>query len=235
MPPEFGDMLPFATTGPLFLTLKEFVCVSPQEPAPLGFQRNVADDGINNGWYPEGTSFQSVPGGLHVMTPKSHIAPKGHIARYEQYRVDRPTSHDSGSCGGCDISMEEPVMPKSASVPASMPAGELTEDERDTLPRERPFVGGGYTDARDPTVKRPRTECDGVTDVVLTGTTEHRHAMAWHDYKFHGRVRHWDGLISIVREPVSSSHPDPSPSSLIEILGQPRTRSFHPARIYRRR
>jgi hypothetical protein len=31
--------------------------------------------------------------------------------------------------------------------------------------------------------------------------TEHRHGLAWHFYDYYGRVRPWDGLITIVREP----------------------------------
>ncbi|KAJ7440737.1 hypothetical protein FB451DRAFT_124671 [Mycena latifolia] len=43
--------------------------------------------------------------------------------------------------------------------------------------------------------------CDGVQDVVFTGSTDPRHGMAWHHYEYAGRVRPWDGLIGLVMRP----------------------------------
>ncbi|TFK42225.1 hypothetical protein BDQ12DRAFT_598949 [Crucibulum laeve] len=48
-------------------------------------------------------------------------------------------------------------------------------------------------------VHHPLPPCTGAADIILTGMTDHRHAMAWNPYKFYGRVREWDGLIGILR------------------------------------
>ncbi|KIY51681.1 hypothetical protein FISHEDRAFT_70652 [Fistulina hepatica ATCC 64428] len=51
---------------------------------------------------------------------------------------------------------------------------------------------------------RPRPgACSHVQDVVLTGITEARHAAAWGDYAYIGRVRAADGLIGILRVPTA--------------------------------
>ncbi|KAF9447852.1 hypothetical protein P691DRAFT_670651 [Macrolepiota fuliginosa MF-IS2] len=56
---------------------------------------------------------------------------------------------------------------------------------------------------------RARVEqCDGVRDIIFSGTTDRRHALAWNDHTFYGRVRPWDGLIGILR---LSNWPRPNP------------------------
>lgn len=45
--------------------------------------------------------------------------------------------------------------------------------------------------------------CSGIVDLLLTGETDHSHGQAWNHYIFYGRVRRWDGLIALVRVPVS--------------------------------
>ncbi|KAF7796201.1 hypothetical protein EIP86_007375 [Pleurotus ostreatoroseus] len=47
-----------------------------------------------------------------------------------------------------------------------------------------------------------REPCTGVRDVIVTGQTIPRHAEAWHNYVFYGRVRAYDGLIALVRKPI---------------------------------
>ncbi|TFK70059.1 hypothetical protein BDN72DRAFT_959081 [Pluteus cervinus] len=50
---------------------------------------------------------------------------------------------------------------------------------------------------------RPRSKrtptCRGIRDIIITGTTDYKHARAWGDYVYFGRVRQWDGLIGILR------------------------------------
>ncbi|KAJ3483164.1 hypothetical protein NLI96_g6512 [Meripilus lineatus] len=45
--------------------------------------------------------------------------------------------------------------------------------------------------------------CNGIQDIIITGETLPRHGEAWHHYRFYGRVRHWDGLIALVRIPTA--------------------------------
>ncbi|PBK58234.1 hypothetical protein ARMSODRAFT_967903, partial [Armillaria solidipes] len=47
----------------------------------------------------------------------------------------------------------------------------------------------------------PLPPCTGVQDVIVTGSTDDRHGQAWNDYSYYGRVRHWDGMIGILRVP----------------------------------
>ncbi|PIL29384.1 hypothetical protein GSI_09436 [Ganoderma sinense ZZ0214-1] len=44
--------------------------------------------------------------------------------------------------------------------------------------------------------------CSGILDIILTGETLHRHALAWGDFRIYGRVRAWDGLVVLVRTPI---------------------------------
>jgi len=62
-----------------------------------------------------------------------------------------------------------------------------------------------YTDSESidlpPYVPSPQTlpPCNGVRDVLLTGSTDPRHAAAWGKWGWRGRVRSWDGLVGLVR------------------------------------
>ncbi|KAK0237723.1 hypothetical protein EDD85DRAFT_1004540 [Armillaria nabsnona] len=47
----------------------------------------------------------------------------------------------------------------------------------------------------------PLPPCTGVQDVIMTGSTDDRHGQAWNHYSYYGRVRHWDGMIGILRVP----------------------------------
>ncbi|KAK0490365.1 hypothetical protein IW261DRAFT_1325342 [Armillaria novae-zelandiae] len=47
----------------------------------------------------------------------------------------------------------------------------------------------------------PLPPCTGVQDVIVTGSTDDRHGQAWNHYSYYGRVRHWDGMIGILRIP----------------------------------
>ncbi|KAI0937449.1 hypothetical protein AcV5_005355 [Taiwanofungus camphoratus] len=48
--------------------------------------------------------------------------------------------------------------------------------------------------------------CNGIVDIIVTGETLPRHAQAWYDFRFYGRIRRWDGLVAIVRVPVHNPH-----------------------------
>ncbi|KAF8657156.1 hypothetical protein AX16_002270 [Volvariella volvacea WC 439] len=65
---------------------------------------------------------------------------------------------------------------------------------------------GKRTSAAKPSRKprsTPQTSstCRGIRDIIITGTTDHRHGQAWNDYVYFGRVRSWDGLVGILRRP----------------------------------
>ncbi|KAF7440237.1 hypothetical protein PC9H_000581 [Pleurotus ostreatus] len=48
----------------------------------------------------------------------------------------------------------------------------------------------------DPLIAPP---CHGVRDVLIHGSSDLPHALAWHPFVFRGRVRPWDGLVGILR------------------------------------
>jgi hypothetical protein len=231
MPPDFGDWNPYATTGPIYMRLAEHHAIWPEHPAPVGFTRDPADDGVNNGWFPEGVRFENTPSGATV-----HWQPRGGpSSRYERYSPLQPNSHDSATCNRCRPRSPEPAVADAPPAAAPLPSLPEPHDPADE-PIPRPYLGGGYTDDRDANVRRPAPPCDGISDIILTGDTEPRHGMAWHFYHFHGRVRPWDGLITIVRQPVQSFSSS-APTTLIADppAVRPPPGPLHHARLPRRR
>ncbi len=91
----------------------------------------------------------------------------------EPYVYQRlPVAHDSETCPGCVAREEE--------TSRRMMDGSI-ESDGDDLCRER------------------LPPCTGVQDVVLRGTTDSRHAQAWNDYSYYGRIRQWDGMVTLMR------------------------------------
>ena len=136
-----------------------------------------------------------------------------HRTVHETFEEGRPNSHDENTCltcqarGNLDESMrgvEEGPLPRHADyedvfTEAGLPKPSYDDDnEEDTL----------------------ETSCIGIRDIILTGEvhqlfdadsllmltisqTDPNHGMAWGRFTFLGRVRSWDGLIALVRLPVS--------------------------------
>ncbi|KAG5643150.1 hypothetical protein DXG03_001512 [Asterophora parasitica] len=65
------------------------------------------------------------------------------------------------------------------------------DDSDPTLPRTHNWA------------RRAQGRCDGVREIVIVGQPDPEHAMAFHDFRYHGRVRAWDGLIAILRVPAN--------------------------------
>jgi len=60
--------------------------------------------------------------------------------------------------------------------------------------------------------KRP---CRGIRDITVTGSVLPRHAAAWLDCEYYGRVRPYDGLVALVRiERLFPGRPTHAPSNL---------------------
>ncbi|KAF9495584.1 hypothetical protein BDN71DRAFT_1447235 [Pleurotus eryngii] len=57
-------------------------------------------------------------------------------------------------------------------------------------------IGDADLPADDPLVLPP---CNGVRDILVLGSTDPPHALAWHPFVFRGRIRPWDGLVGILR------------------------------------
>lgn len=54
MPEEFTEQQLFLNAYPLFMRLREYHCVDPQDPVPTGGADDGFDDGISNAWIPRG-------------------------------------------------------------------------------------------------------------------------------------------------------------------------------------
>jgi hypothetical protein len=137
-----------------------------------------------------------------------------HRTEYETFQEGRPNSHEKSTCLTCRASADLDETMRGV--------------EDGPLPRhsdyEDVFAGAGlpqpsYDDDNDEDALE--TTCVGIRDIIITGEVHHlylrtpiadtdpfaqtdsRHGMAWGRFTFLGRVRPWDGLIALVRLPVS--------------------------------
>jgi hypothetical protein len=137
-----------------------------------------------------------------------------HRTEHETFQEGRPNSHDQNTCRICRARVDFD--------------GDMRGIEAGPLPRhsdyEEVFADAGlpqplYDD--DDEQDTYETSCSGIQDIVFTGEVHHPflrqpltdadhfaqtdpdHGMAWGRFAFLGRVRSWDGLIALVRLPVS--------------------------------
>ncbi|KIK59375.1 hypothetical protein GYMLUDRAFT_245443 [Collybiopsis luxurians FD-317 M1] len=129
------------------------------------------------------------------------------------------TFHDRETCSGCRA-REEALRAARARDETEAQFGHLSTSS-DTSPVTRSGSGGGDgSSLPDSTMEEPDSDsdsdsdlppyvpspstipvCNGIRDVIITGTTDARHANAWGKWAWKGRVRKWDGLIGMIREP----------------------------------
>ena len=85
-----------------------------------------------------------------------------------------------------------------------MDAMDAAEDANDGSPMD---VGAdAHAHAPPPcdcrtTPPRAVKECCHTSSILLVGTTDERHAAAWFDWEYYGRVRSCDGMIGLLRFP----------------------------------
>lgn len=104
-------------------------------------------------------------------------------------------------------------------------SGDQTDDEKEELdyiadPNSQ-AGGNNARPVRRGTDRAKIEKCDGIRDIIFNGAvrkiytppslsaydfsypqTDRRHALAWNNFTFYGRVRPWDGLIGILRRSV---------------------------------
>jgi hypothetical protein len=54
---DFSEQQLFLNAAPLFMRLREYHCIDPQDPVPTGGANDGFDDGISNAWIPNGVSI----------------------------------------------------------------------------------------------------------------------------------------------------------------------------------
>ncbi|KAJ3844549.1 hypothetical protein F5878DRAFT_525570 [Lentinula raphanica] len=184
---------------PLYVRFSEYAIYSGGTPIPCANDTDLNDDippdnafdqGIRDAWFPPNAKLSANPDRLTVSVPSS-----GLTDREDTYDKRKPgTFHDRDTCPGCKA-RENALETARAQIPVGVDArSELigNSQEQDELP---PYV---------PSVETI-PPCNGIRDVVITGSTDPRHAAAWGDWVWRGRVRKWDGMVGLVRSPNGSS------------------------------
>ncbi|KIO07216.1 hypothetical protein M404DRAFT_998623 [Pisolithus tinctorius Marx 270] len=219
MPPNFNEQNLGVIVAPVFMRLREYVCmdVASNEPVPAG----KMEDGKHNAWLPASMRRFEHQNELTLSyTVQDPTAPHRRIEESKRYRKYVPdgSMHDETTCRGClyrgtsemvfrehDAHFLEVLDNELAAAP--LPDGMDDTEDMDVVDEEDAEEGDdaeddpmSVDDGDELVVKR---KCDGIMDIVLVGETDERHAQAWHPYRFYGRVREWDGLIALVRVPVS--------------------------------
>lgn len=118
-PADFGEMWPFATTAPVFMDLTEWHCISPGHPVAIGGEGDGFDDGVRNGWFPEGTKFRETwvrcglwpcGGGVpklyaditDVFRQRGLEVSEGNVrTEYERWVPGQRNSHNEETCRIC--------------------------------------------------------------------------------------------------------------------------------------
>ncbi|KAF5345268.1 hypothetical protein D9757_014426 [Collybiopsis confluens] len=103
------------------------------------------------------------------------------------------TFHDKTTCPGCRARQDALKVLRSDDTSSQTPSSLSSSDDPD-LP---------------PYIPSPSTIplCTGIRDILVTGSTDPRHANAWGNWTWKGRVRKWDGLIGLVREQAGEGPP----------------------------
>ncbi|KAJ3904439.1 hypothetical protein F5879DRAFT_801637 [Lentinula edodes] len=164
------------------------------------------DQGIKDSWFPPNTTLSTKGDRVIASVPSSGPTNGG---EYEYVASQRKpgTFHDRETCTGC-IARErallvarteaqalidiDPEHPADASSDGSSDEDLSEEEPAEDLP---PYVPSAKT----------IPPCNGIRDVLITGSTDPRHAAAWGKWVWRGRVRKWDGLVGLVRSPSGSS------------------------------
>jgi len=183
----------------VFMRLREYHCmdVEPNQPIPSG--------NIRNAWLPSSARWQEYKHGLAITCQER-------TSQYGEYLAGGPALHDESQCRGC-ASRGTPDMvfrerdDQYLSVLNDVLTNEGMEgadDDRDDAMSDNASEPD-VTMAGDPNEELViRRKCNGILDIVLVGETDNRHAQAWFNYKFYGRIREWDGLVALIRVPVHS-------------------------------
>ncbi|KIK59378.1 hypothetical protein GYMLUDRAFT_678441 [Collybiopsis luxurians FD-317 M1] len=185
------------------------------------------DQGIADAWFPQFSTIstsasagaKSGGGGggtdkLIVSVPVQSLPPRVRggrgkrkgvgVEEYEYVAVDEEAVARAVNANGdadADGSLRIPGMFHDRKTCSGCQARE--EALRAARARDETEAEFGHLSDLPPYVPSPSTipVCNGIRDVIITGTTDARHASAWGKWAWKGRVRKWDGLIGMIREP----------------------------------
>ncbi|KAG2342066.1 hypothetical protein BDR05DRAFT_1001324 [Suillus weaverae] len=234
MPEEFTEQQLSLNAYPLFMRLREYHCVDPQDPVQTGGADDGFDDGISNAWIPKGVQVHE-----DIYEGKLKLQHHDRTYTYEAYRPGSTNSHDEATCRGCeyrgtsnivyrehddqflaerspqddeddaDVGEDDGQFLQEASARYDSVIDDVFRNKDETMDEDTDtdlaFVSDDESD-EEYCIER---KCNGVLDIALVGETDFKHGQAWNHYKFYGRVREWDGLVALVRIP---AHQFPHPT-----------------------
>lgn len=237
MPEEFTEQQLSLNAYPLFMRLREYHCVDPQDPVPTGGADDGFDDCISNAWIPKGVQVHE-----DAYEGKLRLQHHDRTYTYEAYRPSSANSHDEATCRGCqyrgtcnivyrehDDQFLAERSSQSDEGDADIDVGEddgqflqdaarydsviddvfRQKDNEDMDEDSATDLAFASDDEGDEGEYCVERKCNGVLDIALVGETDFKHGQAWNHYKFYGRVREWDGLVALVRIP---AHQAPHPA-----------------------
>ncbi|KAF7784923.1 hypothetical protein Agabi119p4_1088 [Agaricus bisporus var. burnettii] len=76
---------------------------------------------------------------------------------------------------------------------------EFIEDPNADIQNQKPSTSSFMSPVRRGTDRTKIEKCNGIKDIIFSGSTDKKHAQAWNQFTFYGRLRPWDGLIGILR------------------------------------
>ncbi|KAL0066160.1 hypothetical protein AAF712_006785 [Marasmius tenuissimus] len=205
-PEEFNENVAGLMTVPVFMRLEEHVSYAPSPVIPPG-GRETFDQGICNGYFPDGMEHKKSSDGKGVVFT---VPPTSSNPRTKEYvyhtlsardreglsRDPQPGRfHDVDTCPGCRAAE---TARRSVRLEEESPDQEQ-EDGIDSKSDGHSSCDEEEEEEADPHDPHKILDCDGVQDITVTGETDERHGEAWNHFTFHGRVRHHDGMVGILR------------------------------------
>ncbi|KAJ3904290.1 hypothetical protein F5879DRAFT_802027 [Lentinula edodes] len=188
---------------PLYLRLSEYVVYFGGQPIPCMNLDDAFDQGIKDSWFPPNTTL-STKGDRVIATVPSFGT--NNVEEYEYVAIQNN-----------DINADDIASSVSSFSTPTLSRGMGSERCPGCISRERALLAARtqdmnievehYADGSEeliedlpPYVPSDKTipPCNGVLDVLITGGTDPRHAAAWGNWVWRGRVRKWDGLVGLV-------------------------------------
>ncbi|EIN03979.1 hypothetical protein PUNSTDRAFT_128535 [Punctularia strigosozonata HHB-11173 SS5] len=217
---------------PLYVRLREYHCLAPDEPLTSCARLNLGgvsisadqpDDGDEAGvngvlgaWMPPWWDVREDGEGATVWDPVTR--------RRTRYALHRGGHGANGQGEGEPYGAA--VMRKVAAAKERWAAeAAVHECREDDVPMDDGPLGADVEAEWEDTVEHVSS---GVRDILLLGETGAPHGAAWGDHVFVGRVRSWDGLVVLLRLP----RPDPARTAFASPFGDGKPMAPHAAAFH---